>query len=66
MNTKELGRQDKVNLLRMGIGRGILDEQTEAYLLSSEPSMEKEFNDLYKASTFSFKFVAFKTPLHMP
>ena len=52
--------------MKMGIGKGILDKETEAYLLSKEPKMDLEYNDAFKASTFSFKFVAFKTPMHLP
>lgn len=33
--------------------------------MSSEPRMENEVNDPYKASTLSFKFVAFKTPVSL-
>jgi hypothetical protein len=47
----------------MGIGRNLLDSETEAKLLASEPRMDVEMHDLYKASTISFKFVAFKTAI---
>jgi len=32
-------------------------------LLASEPRMEVEVNDIYKASTITLKFVAIKTPV---
>ena len=47
----------------MGVGRDLLDPETEAQLLASEPRMEVEMHDIYKASTISFKFVALKTPI---
>lgn len=50
----------------MGIGKGILDKETEAYLLSKEPKMELEYNDAFKASTVTFKFMSFKSPMHLP
>lgn len=65
LQSKELSRQDKINLLRLGIGKNLLDPETEARLLSSEPRMENELKDPYKASTISFKFVAFKTPVSL-
>lgn len=49
--------------MRLGIGKHILDPETESKLLASEPRMDVEVNDPYKASTFSFKFVAVKTPM---
>lgn len=63
LQSKELSRQDKINLIRLGIGKNLLDQETEARLLASEPKMENEILDLYKASTITFKFVAFKTPI---
>jgi hypothetical protein len=48
------------------VGKGILDPETESQLLASEPKMDIEVTDPYKASTFTFKFVAFKSPLHLP
>lgn len=54
-----------MNLLRLGIGKHLLDPETESKLLASEPRMDVEANDPYKASTFSFKFIALKTPLVM-
>jgi hypothetical protein len=63
LQCKELSRQDKINLLKIGVGKNMLDPETEAKLLASEPRMELEVNDPYKASTLSFKFVAIKTPL---
>lgn len=50
-------------MLRLGIGKHILDPETESKLLASEPRMDVEVNDAYKASTFTFKFVAMKTPM---
>ena len=49
----------------MGIGKHILDPETESKLLATEPRMDFEVNDPYKASTFSLKFVALKTPMIM-
>jgi len=49
--------------MKVGIGKGILDKETESYLLANEPKMDLEYNDAFKASTFTFKFVAFKSPL---
>jgi len=63
LQSRELSRQDKVNLIRMGVGKGLLDSETEAKLIASEPKMELEINDPFKASTITIKFVAFKTPL---
>ena len=50
-------------MLRLGVGKNLLDPETEAKLLASEPRMEVEVNDIYKASTISLKFVAIKTPV---
>ena len=47
----------------MGIGKHILDRETESKLLATEPRMDFEVNDPFKASTFTFKFVALKTPM---
>ena len=63
MQSKDLSRQDKINLLRLGIGKNLLDPETEAMLLSSEPRIENELHDEYKASNLTFKFMAFKTLL---
>ena len=63
LQSKELSRQDKINLLRLGVGKNLLDHDTESKLLASEPRMEIELNDPYQASTFTVKFVAFKTPI---
>jgi hypothetical protein len=63
LQSKELSRQDKVNLLRLGVGKNLLDPETEAKLLASEPRMEVEVNDIYRASTITLKFVAIKTPV---
>ena len=52
-----------MNLIRLGVGKNLLDPETEAKLMASEPRMEIEINDPYKASTISFKFVAVKTPI---
>ena len=41
----------------------MLDPETEAKLIASEPKMDIEVLDPLKASTISFKFVALKTPL---
>jgi len=43
------------------VGKGLLDPETEAKLLATEPRMEAELHDAYKASTITLKFVAFKT-----
>jgi hypothetical protein len=48
--------------MRLGVGRNILDPETEAKLISTEPKMEIEVNDIYRASTIGIKFIAFKTP----
>ena len=45
------------------MGKNLLDPETEAKLLASEPRMDIEVNDPYQASTFTLKFVAFKTPI---
>lgn len=50
----------------MGIGKNLLDPETEARLLASEPRLDLELHDPYKASTISFKFVAIKTPFSLP
>lgn len=49
--------------MRLGVGKNLLDPETEAKLLASEPRMEAEIHDPYKASTISIKFVALKTPI---
>ena len=49
--------------MRLGIGRNLLDPETEAKLIASEPKIEVELLDVYKASTITFKFVALKTPM---
>ena len=51
-----------MNLLRLGVGKGLLDPETEHKLLASEPKLDIEINDVYKASSITIKFVAFKTP----
>jgi hypothetical protein len=66
LQARELSRQDKLALLRMGVGKGLLEPETEARLLASEPRLELELHDPLKASTITFKFVAFKTPLLPP
>lgn len=47
LQSKELSRQDKINLLRMGAGKNLLDPETEAKLLASEPRLDLELNDPY-------------------
>lgn len=66
MQCRELTRQDKVSLLRVGVGRNLLDPETEARLIASEPRLDLELHDPYKASTITFKFVAVKTPFQFP
>lgn len=66
LQCKELSRQDKVSLLRLGVGKHLLDPETEARLLATEPRLDLELADPYKASTITFKFVAFKTGLAAP
>ena len=66
LQCKELSRQDKVSLLRLGVGKHLLDPETEARLLATEPLLDLELADPYKASTITFKFVAFKTGLAAP
>jgi hypothetical protein len=56
---------DKINLIKMGIGKGILERDTEAKLLSETPSIENELKDEYLASLIHFKFVVFKTPINL-
>ena len=63
MQSRELSRQDKLNLLRLGVGRGLLEPETGAKLIATEPRMEAEVHNVYKASTVALKFVAFKTAL---
>jgi hypothetical protein len=48
--------------LRVGVGKNLLDPETEARLIASEPRLDLELHDPLKASTISFKFVAVKTP----
>ena len=45
------------------MGKHLLDPETEARLLASEPRLDLELDDPLKASTLTFKFVAIKTPL---
>ena len=49
----------------MGIGRGILEKETEQKLLSELPSLENELKDEHIASLISFKIVVFKTPVNL-
>jgi len=49
----------------MGVGRGILEKETEQKLLSEFPSLENELKDEHIASLISFKFVVFKTPVNL-
>ena len=49
----------------MGVGRGILEKETETRLMSEFPSLENELKDEHIASLISFKFVVFKTPLNL-
>jgi hypothetical protein len=65
LQCRELTRQDKVSLLRVGVGRNLLDPETEARLIASEPRLDLELHDPYKASTITFKFVAIKTPFQL-
>ena len=66
LQCRELSRQDKIALLRMGVGQNLLDPTTEARLLASEPQLSLELSDPYRASTLTFKFVAVKTPYQLP
>lgn len=43
------------------MGKHLLDPETEAKLIASEPRLDLEVDDPYKASTVTFKFVAVKT-----
>ena len=61
LQCRELSRQDKLALLRLGVGKHLLDPDTEARLLASEPRLDLELDDPFKASTLTFKFVAVKT-----
>lgn len=45
LQSNELSRRDKINLLKLGMGKGLFDKDTEAKLLASEPSLEKELSD---------------------
>lgn len=63
LECRELSRQDKISLLRVGVGKNLLDPETEARLLASEPRLDLEMVDPLKASTITVKFVAVKTPL---
>jgi hypothetical protein len=42
LQSKDLSRQDKINLIRLGIGKNLLDHETEAKLIASEPRMDIE------------------------
>jgi len=66
LQCRELSRQDKISLLRMGVGKHLLDPETEARLLATEPRLELEHSDQFKASTLTFKFVALKTAISLP
>ena len=48
----------------MGVGRHLLDPETEARLLASEPRLDLEISDPLRASTLTLKFVAVKTPFN--
>jgi hypothetical protein len=61
LQCRELSRQDKINLIRVGVGKNLLDPETEARLIASEPRLDLELHDPLKASTLTFKFVALKT-----
>ena len=61
LTCRELSRQDKLALLRLGVGKHLLDPETEAKLMASEPRLDLEIDDPFKASTLTFKFVAVKT-----
>ena len=61
LQCRELSRQDKINLLRVGVGKNLLEPETEARLIATEPRLDLELHDTLKASTISFKFVAVKT-----
>ena len=65
LECKELSRQDKINLLKLGVGKEIIGEDTQASLIASEPRMDLELQDPYKASTITVKFVALKTALQL-
>ena len=58
-----LSPSDKINLMKMGIGQGLLDKETEAKLIASEPSLDRELADGKAASSIFFKFVVYKTPI---
>jgi len=64
MQANDLSPIDKINLIKMGIGKGILERDTEAMLLAEQPSLESELWDTNIASIIHFKFVVFKTPLN--
>lgn len=65
LQASDLTPIDKINLIKMGIGRGVLEKDTEAKLLSEQPSLENELWDESVASIIHFKFVVFKTPLNL-
>ncbi len=46
------------------MGKNLLDPETEARLLASEPRLDLEMGDPLKASTITMKFVAVKTPFN--
>jgi len=50
----------------VGIGKHLLDPETEARLLATEPRLDLELHDPFKASTLTFKFVAIKTAFLLP
>ena len=61
MQSRELSGVDKINLMKMGIGRGILDRETEQHLLATEPSLDPDIKDFLRCSTLYFKFVVLRT-----
>ena len=45
IHANELTPIDKINLIKMGIGRGVLEKETEQKLMAELPSLENELKD---------------------
>jgi len=69
LHPSALTRKDKLHLVKLGLGKGLLDDDLKGKLqsinsiefIAAEPSLEKELADPHCASKIILKFVVLKT-----
>ena len=59
MNATALTRRDKIHLVKLGLGKGLVDNEIDEFL-AAEPSLEKELSDPNTACKINLKFSVFK------